>query len=217
MRRGKRQKRRKAKARRRNKEALLGADICDYAGLTPLLVPNSRALLDAEATRMASTNINPGDLWCKHLKIIMVAPKTHTPAYRGPHTSFDITVYWSPYDAVPNLGLFSYPVESIPYWQGYGTVYTVNPGGFLFGNHPFLGFGHATPITSNPLPPPPFAHGGERLMYSPYVRFSGEFPSIESLVESALAPGSGYDYVWVCHSQGCNIAMHTLNRGEQSP
>jgi hypothetical protein len=159
---------------------------------------------------MASENVTPG-LCGKHILVLLVAPKTHTPPLVPSCCANNVTidVYWSPYDTVPNQSIFG-SQGGYDYWSGYGTVYTVNPGSFLFWNHNFSRFfGNPTPLMPNPVPPP--TRGGERLMWSPYVALGKDIPSLNSVIQNAMAPTSGYDDLWVCHSQGCNIAMRLLN------
>lgn len=161
--------------------------------------------------------------------VVMMSPKTH----RLPPTSSccDVTidVLWSPYDKVPNQHVTS-ENESVGFWSRWETVHVVDTNyytgtkdptdveGLLsdepYPNHrlaPFLLMvPRLIPNTAKPELTYPFGPGGVPVVigYSPWVRSGWVFGA--GIIRKALA--SSVDHVWVCHSQGCNMAMYALDR-----
>lgn len=73
-----------------------------------IATPWSQRTLDDEAQEVASNRVNAGDLCCKRIAVLMVAPKTHTrPTRDGCCKIADVQVYRNPLDPVPNQGLSS--------------------------------------------------------------------------------------------------------------
>ena len=66
------------------------------------------------------------------------------------------------------------------------------------------------PMEPNPQPRPP--RGGGALIWRPYVPSNRVMQSPSDQLREWMGDPTS-DYVWVCHSQGCNIAMHFLRRG----
>jgi RHS repeat-associated protein len=179
-----------------------------------VLAPWSRSTLDAEAASFAGT-ISPGAFCSKKIGVLMIAPKTHTLPPKGGCCSTDIKVYWNPYDPVPNQGISS--PESPEFWSQWGTTYTVNTGGLSFGNHASGPFIDSTPdplLVRNPTPPPMNPGGTQQPPYQPYVPSGQNTPSPIDFLNQWQNDKS-LDYIFVCHSQGCNIAMQVLQQGCQ--
>jgi len=160
--------------------------------------------------------------------VFMLSPKTH----RRPPTSSccDVTidVLWSPFDRVPNQGPFG-EEESVGYWSQWGKVHVVdtlyytqredpNPMRDVLNDEPFpnhalapflLRVPRLVPNTAPPVVAPPSGPGGTAtVQHNPWMRDG--WISGSAMIQNAL--GSGVEHVWVCHSQGCNMAMYSLNR-----
>src|SRR5437867_4340278 len=123
--------------------------------------PWSKWSLDDEARQMATRRALPGRLCCRRIRVLMIAPKTHTLPPRNGCCQVEVAVYWSPYDTVPNQTPFDFgPRQSNNYWSQWGNVYAVDPGRLFFGNHGFHWFLN-NPITLVPNPNPPSITSGQ--------------------------------------------------------
>ena len=131
------------------------------------------------------------------IKLIMLAPKTN----KRPSSTLDcccdvdITLFWSPADKVPNqfIGI----KESQRFWLDWtDDVYAID-------NRKCA---KALGKDSHSLEA--FLCGSRLLDENGPTDF---IIRPRSTIERAMK-NSNYDDVWVCHSQGCNIAMHLLNR-----
>ena len=169
--------------------------------------PLSEEQLDGEAENKANNaNYCPAKVLCKKkICVVMVAPKTHTPLPKtGCCKNIKVVTFWNPYDPVPNQGV-KRQWESQEYWGQYGTAYPVNsrPGNGQNG-HAFEPYLRTNPLfgmtaDSNPLDAPKG--------YSP----SGE--NAPNPLDVIRGFKKTCDITIVCHSQGCNIAMHLLEKG----
>ena len=169
--------------------------------------PWSEEQLDREAENKArDANYCPAAGLCKkRICVVMVAPKTHTPLPKnGCCKNINVVTFWNPYDPVPNQGV-KRRWESQQFWEKYGTAYPVNsrPGKGQSG-HDFFPYLRATPLynmtaDSNPLDVPK----GYRLTG---VDSPDPLEVIRDFKRTC-------DITIVCHSQGCNIAMHLLQKG----
>ena len=189
----------------------------------PIKLPISKpgeieALLDNEAADLANKNVEQGALCCKKVKLLMIAPKTNSRPIKEPCCDFEAVVYWSPQDSVPNQRpRFFKDTESEKYWLEWGAVNTVDtrpmsPGG-AFGNHDLSAF-----MGENP------SYMGDRMTGSGFGKKrpgqcrrkrkpSGtSAPDPRSYVDKWSGDDS-VDLIVVCHSQGCNNAMASINRG----
>jgi len=169
--------------------------------------PFSEEQLDAEAVRKAedARYCSAKSLCNKKICVVMVAPKTHTPLPKnGCCKNIRVVTFWNPYDPVPNQGV-KRRWESQQFWEQYGTAYPVNsrPGRGKNG-HAFEPYLRPNPLynmtaDSNPLDVPKG--------YSP----SGDnAPDPLNVIRDFKRT---CDITIVCHSQGCNIAMHLLKKG----
>jgi RHS repeat-associated protein len=173
----------------------------------------SESRLDNEAECIAG-GIDMQSLIDERAKIavFMVAPKTDTlvdlKRLRQLGLDISVTIWWSPLDRVPNQELGA--TEGLEFWEKRGgTVYTVAPlpeKGNSYDQHAFLGF----------------LNGPLRKMHKyRYLNSKGEVrrrfelapkraPTSPGLLD-ALRKANGADYVWVGHSQGCNIISTLLD------
>jgi len=154
-----------------------------------------------------SSECQKGGLCCKNIKMLMVAPKTHTYLPQKSCCKISTEVYWSPYDPVPNQGLFH--IETEQFWQQYGNVHTVDNNGIAVGAHKFENYMKDNPIIENKT----VTVRGEAFEEIEESRWleNGSAPNPLSYVKQWMSDGQT-DYVFVCHSQGCNIAMRLLNQ-----
>ncbi|MCG3180450.1 MAG: hypothetical protein BIFFINMI_02811 [Phycisphaerae bacterium] len=170
--------------------------------------------LDAEAEWYAA-KFKQGqfcDANCKKqpVRVIMIAPKTQTlPPDKKDRPCCDpleFVVYWSPWDAVPNQAVLA--PNNYEYWTKWGTVHAIR-----------------TRSLKNDI----FAHGLSQFTApnAMVVRHHwlrgwqdrGQATKLNVAVDQQLArwmnPNNG-GYVFVCHSQGCNILMHVIQRACQA-
>ena len=177
-----------------------------------VLIPWSEKVLDREAAQMAAYRIDRGALCCSRIRILMIAPKTTTRPPNNSCCDTKITVYANPYDYVPNQGLFS-PVTDQWYWEEWGDAHIVDTGK----GHDFGGFVENAVL--------PIVQWNRQ-----YLRGAGNVDSVGRWQrryiptgQNAPPPIDNYlrpwmsdpniDHIFVCHSQGCNIAMEVLRRG----
>ncbi len=169
-------------------------------------------LADKEAEDMAAGM--EGE-WCnKTIRIIMVAPKTDTRPPKGKCNccKYEIDVFWSPDDPVPNQSLFN-EGESPEYWSEWGKTHTVRSSGRLFKPHNFSNFLRQNETLRRVRVPVHTYSGGRHSMTQEwrYEKDGGRAPNPVDLIKDAQRSGK-YDGVAVCHSQGCNILMSILQR-----
>ncbi len=108
----------------------------------------------------------------------------------------------------PNQGLLH--VETEMFWQQYGQIHTVDNGGIFLEAHTFKNFMDTNPVIENRL----VTKRGPEEEYLEYnwVGKEGETaPNPLNYVKQWMNDGQT-DYVFVCHSQGCNIATRLLNK-----
>ncbi len=201
-------------------------------GATP--VNKARTMLDAEAASIAS-RYKSGALCglgrTVRIRLIMLAPKTHTRPLKQCDSCCNtrIDVVWSVDDNVvnqqPGTGGFSEE-----FWSEWGTVHTISTRDWAGENDPStIGGGLAYLVGADTGPCPnhrleafltsqPYVEWKTwmDISYSRVVKRSGwvrtgeQFIGGRQMIEDAMS--SAVDEVWVCHSQGCNIAMHILNQ-----
>lgn len=181
--------------------------------------PDSERVLNEEARTFSGGLMQKGGLCCRNIRLLMVAPKTHTVPLSNSCCKFEAIILWNPYDPVPNQGLLG-GSESENFWSQWGTGYTVNTGQ----GHSYTGFLRngleiiAPNQNYNPSPPQTTGYqGGEfDLSGRPYDNnrylSTNNFVSIVDIIDGWMKDKNITD-VMVCHSQGCNIAMHLINQG----
>lgn len=189
-----------------------------YAGPQQVLGFQSEAKLDQEARDFASgasglPAIAPGMFQGKRVLAMLVAPKTTTEPPRDPR--LDVSIYWSPNDAVPNQGLFR--PDTYNYWnkftRGRACLYVIHniSGSLLSRAHAFREFMRPNPTTMR--------RGWRRTSKTRRRRIwqasRHKAPTGPKLVSKWLS-WSSVDYVMVGHSQGVNIMMHCLEQGYSS-
>ena len=147
----------------------------------------------------------------------MIAPKTHTNPRQG-CCKFDIQIYRNPIDPVPNQSVLR-SAETDNFWSQWGDVNTVYTRGFGIGNHSFPRFfdpnNTLIPVVPNPNPPAITTGqgaGAAAIIRPQYVR-SGRPINMPADVLNQWLNDTKTDFVFVCHSQGCNIAMQVLQQG----
>jgi len=171
-------------------------------------VPWSERILDKEAdARIAS--LGCGSWCCKTIKVLMLAPKTDTQPPRSSCCNIEVEVYWNPYDPVPNQRLLQF--ESDRFWSRFGRAWAVNTGA----GHDFVPFVDSIPDPLVSLQQNQMDYFGEdgdtTLEFREWLPTGNLAPlPLETLQNWIHAPS--VDYVFVCHSQGCNIAMRLLGR-----
>ncbi|MEX0777348.1 MAG: RHS repeat-associated core domain-containing protein [Phycisphaeraceae bacterium] len=182
----------------------------DYHGVK-LNAQNSRRRLDEEASTLAALRTR-GE-FCNYdgsktvIRVLMISPKTATKPPKGDACCCDIEIelYWDPYDGVPNQGLNLNRRETQPFWEKWGHVNTVqsnpaDPRG-ITARHRLDGFLHENP---------------ELDYYEDVSREDSGYRGTGKTVANPLdiykrwRSDPTVDYIFVCHSQGCNIAMHVL-------
>ena len=174
--------------------------------------PFTEHTLDKEAARMAKS-VNLGE-FCggkkkTKIKAILFAPKTDTLPDHG-CCDIQFVVYWSSKDTVPNQGLNNDAFtsrESQEYWSRWGGHHTYNvnhgvEGGFFSGQHGLGGFidGRVDPLMNGRNPFEPTSRNAPHPVHD-YIR-----PWYRGDHEGDI------DYIFIGHSQGTNIMMHTLKR-----
>jgi RHS repeat-associated protein len=177
-----------------------------------VLAPWSKGILDREAKRMAGRSVDQGALCCSRIRVLMIAPKTNTRPPRNSCCNLETTVYWNPGDYVPNQGLLN-PSGNEQYWKEWGTVHTVDTGR----GHDFSAF-----INNARLP---IVHWNRQYLREPgnldsagrwqhmYVPLGRNAPPPLDSYLRRWMNDQNVDHIFVCHSQGCNIAMEVLRRG----
>ena len=197
---------------------------------------SSKSILDKEA-RQASSDLFARGAACKScgdkdgptsFHVIMVAPKTRKRPNSGSCCRFTIDVFWSPFDGVPNQGVPG-GMENERFWGGFGRVHVLDTRYFshhsdpdwlkrlwtndLYLNHRFYPFLTDLPVIERNRHQrwnPPAGPGGMPTTSDPEWIRAGKWGSASHAIRKALA--SDVEHVWVCHSQGCNMAMHSLER-----
>jgi RHS repeat-associated protein len=175
--------------------------------------PWSESKLDREAQSMALSRVRPGELCCESIRVLMVAPKTDTPLTKNGCCDVEAVVYWSPKDPAPNQGIFNRR-ETHEFWAQWGEVYTVDPDQLRYSNHTFgyyldePGDWLMTPNTNPPRPPDRFGKPGR---YEYYLR-TAERARLPTEILNRWMDDDSINLIFVCHSQGCNIAMEVLKR-----
>jgi hypothetical protein len=172
----------------------------------------SRAMLDAEADA-DSKKLFPENKFCRHcgeqrtrVHVVMFAPKTHKRPRRG-CCSVTVDVIWSPWDQVPNQG---FPDDDGPYfWR----PFAIGGGEFsaVDNRQASWDLGYRGPFREHqfesflvPLPEVTRSDAGWWLPTGRTV--------VGLLMITNIMNQGGTDELWVCHSQGCNMAMYSLNR-----
>jgi hypothetical protein len=211
-------------------ESLTSKDRLDReaAGLVDGSIKSSdKEILAGKAPRSGPERPVDKGMFCPpkcNIYAILIAPKTRTKFTPKPCCKLTASLYWSPFDGVPNQGPGA--GESPEWWKEVlpkATIYAVRPGppipwydwGKLFDtfrSHALdLFLEGVTPVVKTGAignwQDAEMATG--RAMEIPQVRdvFTRQF-------RLAKASASGApDYIFVCHSQGCNIMMHVLNKG----
>jgi RHS repeat-associated protein len=177
-----------------------------------LLVPWSGRILDNEASRMAEREINEGDLCCSRIRVLMIAPKTNAHPPNNSCCETKIAVYVNPFDYVPNQEPFN-PSREQRYWEEWGETFQVD----TRKGHDFRAF-----LENPSLPIMQWSHQylREASNLDPSGRWQRRYvpagKSAPSPIDNYLRPWMNdpkIDHIFVCHSQGCNIAMHILLRG----
>ncbi len=187
----------------------------DYNGGQSVMNANSTGILNDEAKATAATR-KPGE-FCKGdgkkavTRVLMISPKTGTPPpQKSCCCDIQTEVYWDPQDGVPNQGLNLMQNESNAFWGQFGHVNTVqtqpqNPN-VAHARHALDGFLHNNMILEE-------EHGftdlGEYVAgYNPTYNLA---PDPRSHFDN-WKNDPNVDRILVCHSQGCNIAMHMLGQ-----
>jgi len=166
--------------------------------------------LDSEAQEIANDFYETHELCnnvASRVRALLLHPKTTkkpTPG-GGKCCDVDMVVAWSPFDKVLNQtygGLTGY--ESEEYWSSWGEVHTLDVVGDLsssFENHSAVkvwnGEAKSVSCTKNWLGRKTWKHGKD---FDPK-------PIVRSWMES-----DSVDFVFLAHSQGCNILMHVLEK-----
>ncbi len=186
-----------------------------YQGAQRVVGFQSEAKLDEEAREFASgvnglLDITPGAFLGKRVLALLAAPKTTTKPPR--ESGLEMSIYWSPNDAVPNQGLFR--PDTYNYWNkftgGRACLYVIHniSGGLFSRAHAFREFMRPSPTTMR--------KGWRRTSKTRRRRTwrasRHKAPTGPKLVSKWLS-WSSVDYVLVGHSQGVNIMMHCLERG----
>ncbi|MCL2641786.1 MAG: hypothetical protein FWD53_13130, partial [Phycisphaerales bacterium] len=180
----------------------------NWNGGKNILKPSSRSILDAEAAKIASER--PQGEFCRAdgkktvIKVLMIAPKTHTQPPKKDNCCCDIqvTTYWDPFDPVPNQG-YGNGTETEAFWKQWGDVYTVrsNPAPGKT-RHDFDGFlGKLDRIKYT-------ATGSAIVRWVP----TGQRAPNPVDVYNGWRNSSDADNVFVCHSQGCAMAQSIVGR-----
>jgi hypothetical protein len=156
----------------------------------------------------------------------MLAPKTNTKPPTGPRLccNLKVDVVESMDDIVPNQSLFSN--NSLAYWAQWGTVITVWDSDSIIGHGP----AGLVPNPTKKVPSLPqyaeWSKGtrrylGDKNRMKTRVEYNwvltGVFYDATTWVREQMTKGGANyvgdnGYAFVCHSQGCNILMHILNR-----
>jgi RHS repeat-associated protein len=177
-----------------------------------VLIPWSEKVLDREAARMAACRISQGALCCSRIRILMIAPKTNTRPPSNSCCDTKIEVYANPYDYVPNQGAFN-ALGDQRYWEEWGDVHMVDTGR----GHDFSAF-----VENAELPMVQWnrQYLREAGNVDPIGRWQRRYiptgRNAPSPIDNYLRPWMNdkkIDHIFVCHSQGCNIAMEILRRG----
>jgi hypothetical protein len=142
----------------------------------------------------------------------MTGPKTHTTPPVGTCCAIDCVTWIDIEDGVPNQGLFGgggggfgeEPADELTeFWSsGWPPIaYAIHGQRVIADYHSF---------TENYVRPPFDLHAmgvrGGVTVYDPPIVWNHGPKEIYDMV------GARYDYVFICHSQGCNIAMRALHR-----
>ena len=163
-------------------------------------------MLDNEAEGFADGILDPalgiesGPLSGRRVCALFVAPKTDTLPYRG-RGAFECVVHWSPYDPIPNQGIFR--PDSLKYWRQWGTVYPVRAS---HSRGDFLELGK--PVISRKL-----GNAGGRGGKRKNVWVETNVIALNPINTINGWLGDPDVLVIVGHSQGVNIGMSILNRG----
>lgn len=175
-----------------------------------VISPDAERKLDAEATGLAlgSLGDHPAIERQQFVKFricaLFIAPKTDT----KPHNpkAFRCVVHWSPYDTVPNQGIFKR--DSLTYWRKWGTVFPVSASHKL---DDFLAQKSTIKLKRYP------ARSGR--VGTPKQKWLPTGKSAPNPLETAKAwlGDEQNDLVMIGHSQGVNIAMAVLKTGFDWP
>lgn len=206
---------------RRSYVSRLGTRRPHYKGRNNVRNLSSEGMLDSEARDFIDggmgeeLRIDEGQFENKLIRALFVAPKSDT----RPTAAFHCTVYWSPYDKVPNQGIRR-PIPNVTFWRnwakdlrevgGSASVLPVPAKG-----HSMVSFLQgAQPIVKKKTLPGANVKAskgmaGQKKKWLPTGRTA---PDPVTLVREWLADNT-CDMVFVGHSQGANIAMFVLNRG----
>ncbi len=174
---------------------------------------NTQELLDREAQQM-STNPPAAFDPCQcddtqtEVRVLMIAPKTHTlPPGNAPgrgnccHITVDIARGIG--DIVPNQRGFARDDEN--FWQNWTDPFGGRTRSVDLGNNPI---GHTPNGIGQPFPFLAPVGTGRNRRLAP----TGEQPfDAAQWVRDNMRPDQE-GYTFVCHSQGCNILMMTLNQ-----
>jgi RHS repeat-associated protein len=169
--------------------------------------PWSKEVLDKEVDEYAEKCCKKREYCGKKICVVMIAPKTATLPPKSSCCNIDISVWWDPYDPVPNQGVRGGAVkESQKHWSKYGTAYPVQSKKFgLLGNHAFQPFMQTNPMYQPDWKPDVMEPAGGRRPLS-----GKNAPNPMDVIRRYK---SSCDITIVCHSQGCNMTMAILNRG----
>jgi len=169
--------------------------------------PWSKEVLDKEANEYAEKCCKKREYCGKKICVVMIAPKTATLPPKSSCCNIDISVWWDPYDPVPNQVVRGGAVkESQKHWSKYGIAYPVQSKKFgLLGNHAFQPFMQSNPMYQPDWKPDVMELAGGRRPLS-----GKNAPNPMDVIRRYK---SSCDITIVCHSQGCNMVMAVLNRG----
>lgn len=162
--------------------------------------------LDEEANKFAAGDIesglsvSPSELSDSRVCALFVAPKTDTRP--GPARTFECVVHWSPYDPIPNQGIFKR--DSLTYWRKWGAVYPVSA------SHKLNDFLNEKPTIK--FKRFNVGHGRAGTPRKKWVATKSIAPNPVNTI-GAWLDDTQNDIVIVGHSQGVNIAMAVLARG----
>jgi RHS repeat-associated protein len=145
------------------------------------------------------------------IKILMMAPKVNKkPNVNKRCCNIDTEIFWSPHDPVPNQGVgprIRFGKEDYPHWVrwaadfgGRVVVHTVDPSP---GNAMPHDFGRFWASQNQMVQWVGVVNGGWKSI--------GLDPSQPKSLVKAWANDKSVDYIFVCHSQGCNILREAIN------
>ncbi len=185
-----------------------------YTGRNNVLAVDSEQRLDEEGVRIARDGlagvpgVGRGELRNQRIAVMLIAPKTtHETPRVDKADDLRVEVYWSPYDHVPNQGIFR--PDSLGYWRQRGTVWPIKASHAL---GDFFDNDYRTVKRVRRRRRGGSARGGRIRHYYTWVKTNDVAPGVVATVRDWLATDS-LDLVIVAHSQGTNIAMHLLERG----